>query len=159
MSDKDSSVDGQQRRAVVPDGSGAMRLDRFLAGALPDLSRARLQALIAGGAVTRGGETIGDANHRVKPGETYTVRVPPPAAAVPAGQDIPLAVVYEDKDLIVIDKPAGLVVHPAAGNPDGTLVNALIAHCGGTLAGIGGEMRPGIVHPAGFWWRPRPSAR
>src|SRR5207302_10825755 len=97
-------------------------------------------------AVFLGARTIKDANHRVKPGETYTLAVPPTAPAVPQGQDIPLAVVYEDKDLIVIDKPAGLVVHPAAGNPDGTLVNALIAHCGASLAGLGGEARPGIVH-------------
>src|SRR5205814_2297544 len=76
----------------------------------------------------------------------YTVDVPPPAPAVPQGQAIPLHVVYEDKDLIVIEKPAGLVVHPAAGNPDGTLVNALIAHCGASLAGVGGVARPGIVH-------------
>ena len=92
------------------------------------------------------GATIKDANHRVKPGETYDVDVPAAVPAAPRGQDIPLDVVYEDKDLIVIDKPAGLVVHPAAGNPDGTLVNALIAHCGDELIGIGGEARPGIVH-------------
>jgi len=96
--------------------------------------------------VRRGGEKIRDPNHRVKPGEHYTIEVPAPAPAEPAAQDIPLSVVYEDADLIVIDKPAGLVVHPAAGNPDGTLVNALIAHCGGTLAGVGGVARPGIVH-------------
>src|SRR6201996_5956286 len=90
--------------------------------------------------------TIKDANHRVKPGEDYVVNVPPTAPAVPQGQDIPLNVVYEDKDLIVINKPAGLVVHPAAGNPDGTLVNALIAHCGEDSLAIGGEARPGIVH-------------
>src|SRR6201996_4685811 len=90
--------------------------------------------------------TIKDANHRVKPGEDYVVNVPPTAPAVPQGQDIPLVVVYEDKDLIVINKPAGLVVHPAAGNPDGTLVNALIGHCGEDSLAIGGEARPGIVH-------------
>ncbi len=96
--------------------------------------------------MTRGGETIRDANHRVKRGETYVLEVPQAIPAVPKGQDIPLVVVYEDKDLIVIDKPAGLVVHPAAGNPDGTLVNALIAHCGDSLSGVGGVARPGIVH-------------
>jgi len=93
-----------------------------------------------------GGRTIKDANHRVKPGEIYQVTVPPAAPATPQGQDIPLEVVYEDKDLIVINKHAGLVVHPAAGNPDGTLVNALIAHCGTKNLAIGGEARPGIVH-------------
>jgi len=130
----------------VGDADAGLRLDRFLAGALADLSRSRLKALIDAGAVTLGGEKIGDGNRRVKPGEVYDIAIPAPAAAVPEGQDIPLDVVYEDKDLIVIEKPAGLVVHPAAGNPDGTLVNALIAHCGKELAGIGGVARPGIVH-------------
>ena len=134
------------RAASVAGAQAGMRLDRFLAAALPDLSRARLQALLASGAVTRGGGTIRDGNTRVKPGETYTVHVPETAPAEPVAQDIPLKVVYEDKDLIVIDKPAGMVVHPAAGNPDGTLVNALIAHCGNSLKGIGGVARPGIVH-------------
>lgn len=123
-----------------------MRLDRFLAATLPDLSRARLKALIDSGAVTRDEATIGEAALRVKPGETYTVHLPPPLPPQPLPQNIPLAVVYEDNDLIVIDKQAGLVVHPAAGNPDGTLVNALIAHCGASLAGVGGVARPGIVH-------------
>jgi len=132
--------------AVAAEDQAGHRLDRFLADAHADMSRSRLRQLIDAGAVTRGGETIRDANHRVKPGETYVTLVPPPVPAAPLGQDIPLAVVYEDKDLIVIDKPAGLVVHPAAGNPDGTLVNALIAHCGESLSGVGGVARPGIVH-------------
>lgn len=113
---------------------------------LPDLSRSRLQALLAAGAVSRGGQTIRDGNTRVKPGELYEVAVPEPSPAVPEAQAIPLKIVYEDEDLIVIDKQAGLVVHPAAGNPDGTLVNALIAHCGNSLMGVGGVARPGIVH-------------
>ena len=133
------------RATVGPDQAG-FRLDRFLAVALPEISRSRLKALIEAGAVGRGSATIGDASIRVKLGEEYDVAVPPPEPAVPAGQDIPLDVVYEDKDVIVIDKPAGLVVHPAAGNPDGTLVNALIAHCGDSLSGVGGVARPGIVH-------------
>jgi 23S rRNA pseudouridine1911/1915/1917 synthase len=139
-------VDGSTRSAVVAPGQAGERLDRFLAAALPEISRSRLQALIAEGAVACAGATIGDGNFRVKPGETYEVRVPPPRPALPQGEDIPLDVIYEDKDLIVIDKPAGLVVHPAAGNPDGTLVNALIAHCGAGLSGVGGVARPGIVH-------------
>ena len=102
--------------------------------------------MLGEGHVTRDGATIRDANHRVKGGDIYDVAVPAPVQARPRGQDIPLEVVYEDGDLIVIEKPAGLVVHPAAGNPDGTLVNALIAHCGDSLIGIGGEARPGIVH-------------
>ena len=139
-------MDGTKRRAVAAENQAGQRLDRFLADAQSDMSRSRLRQLIDAGAVTRGGKTIRDPNHRVKPGETYTILVPPPVPAAPLGQDIPLAVVYEDADLIVIDKPAGLVVHPAAGNPDGTLVNALIAHCGASLSGVGGVARPGIVH-------------
>ncbi|HWD50124.1 MAG TPA: RluA family pseudouridine synthase [Rhizomicrobium sp.] len=132
--------------ACVADEQSGWRLDRFLAASLADLSRARLQGLILNGAVTRDGATIKDVNTRVKPGERYDVNVPAPTPADPQGQDIPLNVLHEDKELIVIDKPAGLVVHPAAGNPDGTLVNALIAHCGASLKGIGGVARPGIVH-------------
>ena len=122
------------------------RLDHFLAKALPELSRARLQALIKEGCVRQGGATIRDPNFRVKPGESYAIAVPPPAPAEPRPQKIPLVILYEDDDLIVIDKQAGLVVHPAAGNLDGTLVNALLAHCGPSLEGIGGVARPGIVH-------------
>jgi len=146
-SDKDtSSGDGTVRLAAVSAEQAGFRLDRFLTGALVDLSRSRLQGLIEEGAVWRAGATIRDGNTRVKPGEIYEVRVPEPVPAEPRGQDIPLSIVYEDRDLIVIDKPPGLVVHPAAGNPDGTLVNALIAHCGASLGGIGGVARPGIVH-------------
>lgn len=123
-----------------------LRLDRFLAEVLAGESRSRLSGLIAAGNVTCGGLTIKDPNHRVKSGECFRIVLPPPCPAEPIGQDIPLVVVYEDDDLIVVDKPAGMVVHPAAGNPDGTLVNALIAHCGDSLKGIGGEIRPGIVH-------------
>jgi len=146
MSDTNSSVDGKTLRAAVADGQEDMRLDRFLAASLPELSRSRLEGLIEAGAVSLDAKTIRDTNHRVKPGDEYAVDVPEPKPAAPQAQAIPLVIVYEDKDLIIVDKPAGLVVHPAAGNPDGTLVNALIAHCGAELAGIGGEMRPGIVH-------------
>jgi 23S rRNA pseudouridine1911/1915/1917 synthase len=145
MSDTKSSGESP-RRAVVGDTQAGWRLDRFLAAALSDISRSRLQQLLEAGAVTHTRKTMRDGNFRVKPGEAYTVSVPPPAPAEPLGQDIPLNVVYEDADLIVIDKAAGLVVHPAAGNPDGTLVNALIAHCGASLQGVGGVARPGIVH-------------
>jgi 23S rRNA pseudouridine1911/1915/1917 synthase len=122
------------------------RLDHFLALNLPQISRSRLQQLIAEGRVTLTGETIGDPNKRVKPGDLVTIGIPPPLPAIPQPELIPLSVAYEDADLIVIDKPAGLVVHPAAGNLDGTLVNALLAHCGDSLVGIGGVARPGIVH-------------
>jgi 23S rRNA pseudouridine1911/1915/1917 synthase len=122
------------------------RLDRVLAVGLPALSRTRLKALILEGAVTSSGRTILDPGYRVKSGDTLSVNVPPPEPAEPEGETIPLSVLYEDDALIVIDKPAGLVVHPAGGHPTGTLVNALIAHCGASLSGIGGVMRPGIVH-------------
>lgn len=123
------------------------RLDRVLVrGAGAELSRARIQALMAEGAVTGPEGVIGDASRRVKAGEVFHVAIPQPVAAIPQPQDIPLDVVFEDRHLIIVNKPAGLVVHPAAGNPDGTLVNALLHHCGGSLAGIGGEIRPGIVH-------------
>ena len=131
---------------MADESHAGWRLDRFLAAILTDLSRSRLQQLLEQGAVTLNSKTIKDANHRVKPGEDWQVNVPPAVPARPRGQDIPLTVVFEDKELIVIEKPPGLVVHPAAGNPDGTLVNALIAHCGADLVGIGGEARPGIVH-------------
>jgi 23S rRNA pseudouridine1911/1915/1917 synthase len=121
------------------------RLDRTLAQA-SDLSRSRLKALILAGAVTIGTRTIRDPGHRVNVGDAIAVAIPPDEAAAPLPENIPLNVVYEDEELIVIDKPKGLVVHPAAGNPSGTLVNALIAHCGASLSGIGGVKRPGIVH-------------
>lgn len=123
------------------------RLDRVLADAFSDLSRSRLQALIRDGNVlTTDGRTVSDPSERVKPGATYRVAIPPPEPALPEPQAIPLSIVFEDDHLIVIDKPAGLVVHPGAGNRDGTLVNALLYHCGDGLAGIGGVARPGIVH-------------
>jgi 23S rRNA pseudouridine1911/1915/1917 synthase len=121
------------------------RLDRTLAQA-SDLSRSRLKNLILAGAVTVGQCTIRDPGHRVNAGDAISVTIPPDAPAEPQGEDIPLAIVHEDDALIVIDKPKGLVVHPAAGNQSGTLVNALIAHCGASLSGIGGVKRPGIVH-------------
>lgn len=143
---KTSSVSGHIREFRAADLNKGWRLDHFLARSLPELSRSRLQALIAEGRVMRDTTTIGDPNHRVKPNDVYVVDVPPPTRAEPEPQAIPLAVLHEDADLIVIDKPAGLVVHPAAGNLDGTLVNALLAHCGPSLQGIGGVARPGIVH-------------
>ena len=124
----------------------ADRLDKALAAAFPEVSRARFQALIAEGAVAVEGETITETRHKVKPGESLRVVLPEAAPALPQGETMVLPIVYEDRDLIVIDKPAGLVVHPGAGNETGTLVNALIAHCGESLSGIGGVKRPGIVH-------------
>src|SRR3954447_19033870 len=130
---------------VSADEAG-QRLDRVLAARVPSLSRSRLKALILDGQVNVAARTIRDPAAQVKSGDTLIVTLPPPEAAVPAGEDIPLTIVYEDDALIVIDKPPGLVVHPAAGHAKGTLVNALIAHCGDSLSGIGGVKRPGIVH-------------
>jgi 23S rRNA pseudouridine1911/1915/1917 synthase len=122
------------------------RLDRMLALRLPALSRMRLKRLIEAGHVLCGGAALRDPSRRVRPGQNFVVMLPEAEAATPAAQPIALDIRYEDAHLIVIDKPAGLVVHPAPGNPDGTLVNALIAHCGSGLLGIGGVRRPGIVH-------------
>jgi 23S rRNA pseudouridine1911/1915/1917 synthase len=122
------------------------RLDRVLAQRQEGLSRSRLKALILAGAVAIDGATVRDPGHRVNVGEGIKIAIPPDEPAEPQGEDIPLNILYEDDALIVIDKPKGLVVHPAAGNRSGTLVNALIAHCGDTLSGIGGVKRPGIVH-------------
>jgi 23S rRNA pseudouridine1911/1915/1917 synthase len=132
--------------AIVHADEASSRLDRFLASKFSEFSRTRLKRLILDGGVRVGGRTISDPEYRVKPAEHVELSVPPAAPAKPGGENIPLDVVYEDDELIVIDKPAGLVVHPAAGNRTGTLVNALIAHCGASLSGIGGEKRPGIVH-------------
>lgn len=128
-----------------PEDEG-LRLDRVLARHLPDLSRTRLQALIADGKVLRAGQPAASGSAKVSPGDSFRIEVPAPESAIPVPQEIPLVIIHEDEHLIVIDKPAGLVVHPAPGNPDGTLVNALLHHCGASLSGIGGVRRPGIVH-------------
>jgi 23S rRNA pseudouridine1911/1915/1917 synthase len=125
---------------------GGQRLDRFLAARLTGLTRSRIQVLIRAGHVVVANRSVGDPAAKVRPGETYTVDVPAPEPAEPEPEAMALSIVYEDADLIVIDKPAGLVVHPAHGHRTGTLVNALIAHCGASLSGIGGVRRPGIVH-------------
>jgi 23S rRNA pseudouridine1911/1915/1917 synthase len=138
--------DGELHEVLAGSADARERLDRVLAARLPGLSRSRLQALIGAGAVTRNGLAVRDPGVRVKAGETYAVTVPPPAPAEPEPQAMALAIAYEDRDLIVIDKPTGLTVHPGPGHASGTLVNALIAHCGASLSGIGGVMRPGIVH-------------
>ena len=130
----------------VVEGNASDRLDRWLAAQIPALSRGRVQALIKDGQVTQAGRTIVEPNTRVKPAEIYKVVVPEAVPSDVAGEAMALTVVFEDQSVIVIDKPAGLVVHPAAGHETGTLVNALIAHCGGSLSGIGGVKRPGIVH-------------
>jgi 23S rRNA pseudouridine1911/1915/1917 synthase len=129
---------------------GGERLDRFLAAeaaaAGTNLSRTRLKSLIEAGRVSIDGAIVTDASQLVRGGQVVGLETPAPVDPTPLGENIPLAIVYEDKELLVIDKPAGLVVHPAAGHETGTLVNALIAHCGASLSGIGGVRRPGIVH-------------
>jgi 23S rRNA pseudouridine1911/1915/1917 synthase len=137
---------GSREKLTVEQADSGQRLDRFLALRLPALSRSRLQALIRAGEVTRQGTSVADLGGKVKAGETYEVHVPAPVAAEPVAETIPLTVVYEDAHLIVIDKPKGMPAHPGAGHSSGTLVNALLAHCGDSLSGIGGVKRPGIVH-------------
>ena len=146
MQQGQSGNSGQQRLVTVAGDEGSTRLDRVLAVREPELSRSRLKALILAGSVSLGGAPIRDPAYHVAPGDTITIDVPEAVAPEPAGEDIALDIVYEDDDIIVIDKPSGLVVHPAAGHETGTLVNALIAHCGSSLSGIGGVKRPGIVH-------------
>ena len=131
---------------VVADEAAGTRLDAWVAGAVADLGRNHAKRLVLGGHVAIGGRTIVEAKRPVKPGETVVIALPPAVSPAPMGETIALDVVFEDDSLIVIDKPAGLVVHPAGGHDTGTLVNALIAHCGASLSGIGGVARPGIVH-------------
>ena len=137
----------QERFTAEADQSHeGQRLDRFLSERLPNLSRTRVQTLIRQGHALRGGATIEDVKYRVKPGDRFELTLPPAVPSELGAESIPLTIVYEDDQLIVTDKPAGLVVHPGAGHATGTLVNALIAHCGASLSGIGGVARPGIVH-------------
>jgi len=141
-----SSNSGQRLEVTVGGDEGSARLDRVLAVLRPELSRSRLKALILAGSVTARGAPVRDPAYHVATGDTITIDVPEAIPPEPQGEDIALDITYEDDDIIVIDKPKGLVVHPAAGHETGTLVNALIAHCGSSLSGIGGVKRPGIVH-------------
>lgn len=131
---------------TVSDAQSGLRLDKLLSEALPDMSRSRVQALIKEGCVFAGERTITAPSRAVKPGEQFVLTVPEAEDADPEPEDIPLDVVFEDDHLIVVNKSAGMVVHPAPGSPSGTLVNALLHHCKGSLSGIGGVKRPGIVH-------------
>ena len=133
-------------RLTAPPEAAGDRADRYLAEAFAVASRARMKSLIEERRVTRNGTLITQPSERVIAGAEYALTLPPPVAAQPIPQDIAFPILFEDDDLIVLDKPAGLVVHPAPGNEEGTLVNALLAHCGDNLPGIGGEKRPGIVH-------------
>ncbi|WP_051439709.1 RluA family pseudouridine synthase [Methylobacterium sp. 10] len=136
----------QDRRVVLDLDAQAERIDRALARALPDVSRSRLQELIRTGQVSKDGIVVLDLSLKVGAGAVLDVIIPAPVDATPLAETLDLVIVHEDDDLIVIDKPAGLVVHPAPGHDAGTLVNGLIAHCGESLSGIGGVRRPGIVH-------------
>jgi 23S rRNA pseudouridine1911/1915/1917 synthase len=141
-----ASIEERREELVVAAEEDGERLDRVLAARVAELSRSRHKALILAGRVAIGGATIRDPGHRVNAGDAVTLELPPPQETAIAAEDIRLKVVFEDDEIIVIDKPKGLVVHPAAGNPKGTLVNALLAHCGASLSGVGGVRRPGIVH-------------
>ena len=144
--DDDLAAEGMAARSVTiaPEAAGG-RLDKTLAEHLPDLSRGRIQALMAQGLVSRDGAALSDASAKARPGE-YRLLIPPPAPAEPEPEAIALSILLEDEHLIVVDKPAGMAVHPAPGSETGTLVNALLHHCGASLSGIGGVARPGIVH-------------
>ncbi|MBF2715140.1 RluA family pseudouridine synthase [Agrobacterium vitis] len=138
---------GEPRKELIAGEDAEGRLDAWLAASLGgDLSRNRVKALIEQGAVFVNGTAVTEPKRKIKPGDQLVIAMPEPEDPEPKGEDIPLTVLYEDKDLIVLSKPAGLVVHPGAGNWTGTLVNALIHHCGDSLSGIGGVKRPGIVH-------------
>jgi 23S rRNA pseudouridine1911/1915/1917 synthase len=147
MREADSESAAARKVLTVDPASAGMRLDRWLAAELgPELSRSRVQQLIREGAVRIGGQVVAEPKHKIAGGETVAVEVPEPDPAEPEAENIPLDILFEDDQVIVINKPAGLVVHPGAGNWTGTLVNALIHHCGESLSGIGGVRRPGIVH-------------
>jgi 23S rRNA pseudouridine1911/1915/1917 synthase len=150
-SEQDEGDLGEILTVRIPLEVEGLRLDKALADHAPAvgagrLSRARIQALMAEGAVTRDGVPTSDLSAKAAPGVAYEISVPPPEAAEPEPQDIPLLVLYEDEHLIVIDKAPGMAAHPAPGTPNGTLVNALLHHCGASLSGVGGVARPGIVH-------------
>ena len=136
----------QQFDFVVAPEQAGQRLDKFLAAQAPELSRTRIQSLVSEGQVSLNGAVWGSASHKLKGDDHITMNVPEAGDDTPVAEDIPLDIVYEDDALIVINKPVGLVVHAGAGHADGTLVNALLHHCGDTLSGIGGVKRPGIVH-------------
>jgi 23S rRNA pseudouridine1911/1915/1917 synthase len=147
----DETGDTQVLMADIDDDESGERLDRVLASHFADISRARLQALIAEGRLSIDGKVVTDGKHKARAG-TYVLSIPAPVAAKPEPQDIPLDILFEDEHLIVINKPVGMAAHPAPGTRDGTLVNALLYHCGAnsseesSLSGIGGVLRPGIVH-------------
>ena len=144
MEDEENQA-GETRAAVAPEGAGE-RVDAWLAKLWPDLSRSRLQGLIGAGKLTADGAPVTHAKDKPRVGVRYELTLPPPEPAAPQPEAIPLNIVFEDQHLVVVDKAAGMAMHPAPGSMRGTLVNALLAHCGDSLSGIGGVARPGIVH-------------
>jgi len=144
--DTETEDGGYVRRLVSPPEAAGERTDSWLARALPELSRSRIQGLIGAGKLTADGATVKMASEKVRANAQYALELPPAEPAAPEPEDIPLTVAFEDAHLIVIDKPSGMAVHPAPGSMRGTLVNAVLAHCAGSLSGIGGVARPGIVH-------------
>jgi 23S rRNA pseudouridine1911/1915/1917 synthase len=139
-------MQSDKRQVTITEEQAGFRLDKALAVLCDDLSRARLQSLIDEGLVESDGVVVTTPSRKVTAGEVFIVTIPPAIEAIPVAEDIPLNIVYEDNDVLVLNKSADMVVHPGAGNHDGTLVNALLAHCGNSLSGIGGVKRPGIVH-------------
>ena len=146
MHDEDDPQHGDTRTAIAPPEAAYDRVDVWLTKIWPDLSRSRVQGLIGAGKLSADGAPVTHAKDKPRPGARYDLILPPPEPAAPQPEIIPLSIAYEDADLIVIDKAAGMAMHPAPGSMHGTLVNALLAHCGATLSGIGGVARPGIVH-------------
>lgn len=144
--DDEFEPDGETRVATAPAEGAGERVDAWLARLWPDLSRSRVQGLIGAGKLTVDGAPVTHAKDKPKPGARYELTLPPPAPAAPQPETLPLSIVFEDAHLIVVDKAAGMAMHPAPGSMRGTLVNALLAHCGDSLSGIGGVARPGIVH-------------
>ncbi len=140
------AVGGHAVTVSLPEDAAGERLDKALTAHIPELSRARLQALMAQGQVSLDGVVLSDLSAKARPGVAYVISIPAPSPADPQPQNIPLEVLFEDEHLIVIDKPAGMAAHPAPGTTESTLVNALLYHCAGSLSGIGGVLRPGIVH-------------
>lgn len=144
MDDEDAEA-GEIRVAVAPEGAGE-RVDAWLAKLWPDLSRSRVQGLIGAGKLTADGALVTHAKDKPRAGARYALTLPPPEPAAPQPENIPLNIIFEDEHLVVVDKAAGMAMHPAPGSMRGTLVNAILAHCGESLSGIGGVARPGIVH-------------
>ncbi len=146
MEDEIEQDDGGEVRSAVAPADAGERVDAWLAKLWPDISRSRVQGLIGAGKLSVDGAPVTHAKGKPRAGATYELKLPPPEPAAPLPEDIPLSVVFEDEHLIVVDKAMGMAMHPAPGSMRGTLVNALLAHCGDSLSGIGGVARPGIVH-------------